>query len=67
MKLTKSQYNLLADVSKESCTVVFGALVVSGVFSSEPIRWQTALVGFIIYVSGLFIALVFKKKGDSND
>ncbi|MBI4547227.1 MAG: hypothetical protein HY707_04550 [Ignavibacteriae bacterium] len=67
LKLTKSQFNLLADAASEASAIVFGALLVSGVFSQEPVRGHIIVIGIILYILCVSLALFFKKKGNSDD
>ncbi|MBM4165482.1 MAG: hypothetical protein FJ218_00915 [Ignavibacteria bacterium] len=66
MQLLKSQYNILAEIAKDSCAIVFGALLVSSVFSRETIQWYSVLMGFCLYIVFLFLTLFLKRKGNAN-
>jgi|GEM_PF-1684118 small-conductance mechanosensitive channel len=66
MKLTKSQIQHLAEVTKDCSVVIFGALVVSGIFSQEPIRMYSIIIGIILFLAVLIFSLILKKKGNSD-
>ena len=66
MKLTHSQYNHLADATKEFSAILFGALVVSGIFSTEPVRVGSIIIGVIIFLLMLFFSIYLNKKVNSN-
>ncbi|MBS4027747.1 MAG: hypothetical protein KGZ58_03825 [Ignavibacteriales bacterium] len=66
MKLTKSQYNILAEIAKDSSAILFGALVASIIFAKEPIAPISIFIGLAIYLVSIILTLTFKKKGNDN-
>ena len=51
MKLSKSQYTLLAEMTKDFSVVIFGALIVSSIFSPNPIQWISIVIGVIFLLT----------------
>ncbi len=66
MKLTKSQYNRLSELTKDFCVVIFGALIAGQVFTQEPTRWVQIFLGTVFLVITLYLSLHFQKKGNPN-
>ncbi len=66
MKLSKSQYTLLAEMTKDFSVVIFGALIVSSIFSPNPIQWISIVIGVIFLLTLIMFSLFLKKKGNSD-
>ena len=46
MKLTKSQYNILAEIAKDSNTILFGGFAAGMIFSRESFTSSSIVIGF---------------------
>ena len=67
MKLTKSQYNILAEIAKDSNTILFGGFAAEMIFSRESFTSSSIIIGFILYVITVILTLYFKRKTTPMD
>ena len=63
MKLTKPQFLMLSDASREAAAVVFGGLIIGGILA-QKFSWLILGIGIVVYLFFITMALYFKKKGE---